>query len=126
MLVLQPCELKIQELPTHHYTQHSYRVLVGFWLLTAIVLVNSYSSTVVSSLTVPTMMPSITSLERLAASKDISILTRKDTAIGQQILVYRLLNKSIKFYYHGKLLLFLMDNSDGLQIYLTECKIRNI
>ena len=67
-------------------------MLLGFWLLAAIVLVNSYSSTVVSSLTVPRMMPSITSLEALAASKDVSILTKKDTAIGQQILVYRLFN----------------------------------
>ena len=61
-------------------------MLVGFWLLAAIVLVNSYSSTVVSSLTVPRMMPSITSLEALAAN-DVFILTRKDTAIVQQILV---------------------------------------
>lgn len=50
------------------------------------VLVNSYSSTVISHLTVPKIKKSINSLEDLAASNDVKILIRKDVIIGQQIL----------------------------------------
>lgn len=51
------------------------------------VLVNSYSGIVISSLTVPKMMPPIETLEDLAASKDVEIIVRHDTLIGEQILV---------------------------------------
>ena len=69
------------------YYQYSFRILVGFWLLAALVLVNSYSSIVVSSLTVPKMKPAINSFEDLAASKEVSLVLRKDIVISQQILV---------------------------------------
>ena len=51
------------------------------------VLVNSYSSIVTSSLTVPKMKPSIDSLEDLAASEDVDVVLRSDVSTGEQILV---------------------------------------
>ena len=67
--------------------RNSYRILAGFWLLAAMVLVNSYSSIVISSLTVPKMKPSIDSLEDLAASEDVDVVLRSDVSTGVQILV---------------------------------------
>lgn len=69
------------------YAQHSFRLLVGGLLLAALVLVNSYSSIVVSSLTVPVMTPVINSFEDLASNKRVSLLIRKDIILGQFILV---------------------------------------
>ena len=60
---------------------------MGVWILIATVLVNSYSGTVVSYLTVPKMKPLINTFEDLAASKDVAILVREDVVIGQQIMV---------------------------------------
>ena len=76
--------------------RHSFRVLVGCWLLVAVVLVNSYSCIVVSSLMVPTVHPAINSLENLAASNDVSLIIRKDYALGQQILA--IINKICIFH----------------------------
>ena len=69
------------------FTKYSFRILAGCWLLAALVLVNSYSSIVVSSLTLPQMKPTIESFEDLAASEEVSIVLRKDFAISQEILV---------------------------------------
>lgn len=65
----------------------SFRILVGGWLLVATVLVNSYSGTVVSYLTVPKMKPPINTFEDLATSEDVGILIKEDVVIGLQILV---------------------------------------
>lgn len=65
----------------------SFRILVGVWLLIATVLVNSYSGTIVSYLTVPKIKPSINTFEDLAISKDVELIIKKDVVIGQQILV---------------------------------------
>ena len=68
--------------------RNAFRILAGFWLLiAAMVLVNSYSSIVTSSLTVPKMKPSIDSLEDLAASEDVDVVLRSDVSTGEQILV---------------------------------------
>ena len=67
--------------------RHSYRILAGFWLLGAMVLVNSYSGIVISSLTVPKMKPSIDSFEDLANSNEVGLVLRYDTYMGEQILV---------------------------------------
>ncbi|XP_057369972.1 glutamate receptor 1-like [Daphnia carinata] len=64
----------------------SFQILVGTWLLVAMVLVNSYSSTVVSYLTVPKMKPSIQTFEDLAASPAVGLILKVDTDIGQKIL----------------------------------------
>lgn len=65
----------------------SFRILVGAWLLVAFVLVNSYSSTVVSYLTLPRRKPAINSLEDLAADESVGIILQTDTLVGQRILV---------------------------------------
>ena len=70
--------------------RHSYRILAGFWLLGAMVLVNSYSGIVISSLTVPKMKPSIDSFEDLAISNEVGVVLRHDTSIGEQILVRKI------------------------------------
>nr|CAH0101184.1 unnamed protein product [Daphnia galeata] len=64
----------------------SFRVLAGVWVLCAMVLVNSYTGIVTSSLTTPKMKPSIDSFEDLVASKGTGIVLRSDTAMGVQIL----------------------------------------
>ncbi|KAI9566014.1 hypothetical protein GHT06_009813 [Daphnia sinensis] len=68
-------------------TRLSFRILVGVWLLIATVLVNSYSGTIVSYLTVPKIKPSINTFEDLAVSTDVELIIKKDVVIGQQILV---------------------------------------
>jgi len=66
----------------------SFRILVGGWLLVATVLVNSYSGTIVSCLTVPKMKSQINTFEDLAApSNDVGFIIKPDVIIGQQILV---------------------------------------
>ena len=61
--------------------------MAGFWVLVGMVLVNSYSGIVISSLTVPKMKPTVESFEDLAKSEDVGIVLRSDFIIGQQILV---------------------------------------
>ena len=73
------------------YSRLSFRVLAGVWVLCAMVLVNSYTGIVTSSLTTPKMKPSIASLEELAASKEIGVVLRSDVSTGVQILVNILL-----------------------------------
>nr|CAH0098391.1 unnamed protein product [Daphnia galeata] len=60
-------------------TRLSFRVLVGVWLLIATVLVNSYSGTVISYLTVPKMKPPINTFDDLIASEDIGLVLLADT-----------------------------------------------
>ncbi len=67
--------------------QLSFRVLVGAWLLIATVLVNSYSGTVISYLTVPKMKPPINTFEDLVASKEVELILLAETVIEQQIRV---------------------------------------
>ena len=67
----------------------SFRIIVGVWLLIAMVLVNSYASTVISHLTVPKMNPRINTLEDLAsANQDIDIITWEETVFGKFVLVW--------------------------------------
>jgi hypothetical protein len=67
--------------------RHSFRILVGFWLLGAMVLVNSYSGIVISSITVPKIKPSVNSFEDLAENQEVGIVLRHDMIMGEQILV---------------------------------------
>ncbi|XP_057381702.1 glutamate receptor ionotropic, kainate glr-3-like isoform X1 [Daphnia carinata] len=64
----------------------SFRIMTGIWVLCATVLVNSYTGIVILSLTKPRMKPTINSFEDLAASKEVLIVFRHDTAMGEQIL----------------------------------------
>ena len=66
--------------------RHSFRILAGLFLLSATVLVNSYSGTLISSLTVPKFKPAIDSLEDLANSEDV-ILTLNSNSVLAQIFV---------------------------------------
>ena len=68
-------------------SRHSFRIAAGFWVLAGMVLVNCYSGTVISSLTVTKMKPPIESLEDLAKSEEVGVLMRSDVIIGQQVLV---------------------------------------
>lgn len=71
----------------HYNNRFSFRILVGVWLLVATVIVNCYSGTVISYLTVPKNKPKINSFEDLAASNEVGVIIRGDFVIGQQILV---------------------------------------
>lgn len=66
----------------------SFRLLIGAWLLVAMVLVNSYSGTVISFLTVPRMKPPINTLEDLATSRDVNLILYRDIVITRQIMVF--------------------------------------
>ena len=68
-------------------SRHSFRLIAGVWVLLGMVLVNSFSGILISSLTIPKMKPSIKSFEDLAASEDVEVLIRQDTGIGDAILV---------------------------------------
>ncbi|XP_046635994.1 ionotropic receptor 93a-like [Daphnia pulicaria] len=64
----------------------SFRILVGVWVLVATVLVNSYSGTVISYLTIPNMKPPINTFEDLVASEDVELIILADTMTKKQIL----------------------------------------
>lgn len=51
------------------HRQFSYRILLGAWLLAVIVLVNAYSSLLISYLTIPTLMPAAKNYDDLAFNK---------------------------------------------------------
>ena len=65
----------------------SYRLLVGFLLLAATVLVNSYSGTLVSSLTMTKLKPTVNSLEDLSASSDLTMTVNVISIVAQTIVV---------------------------------------
>ncbi len=70
--------------------RYSYFILVGTWVLAATVLVNGYSGTITSALTVPKMKRAVDSLEDLAYMEDtgeVSLSIQPDTILGQNILV---------------------------------------
>lgn len=102
-----------------HVSRLSFRILVGSWLLVATVLVYSYSSTVVSHLTIVVTKPHINSLEDLAASKDVGLLLLADF-FPEEILV------SLFFFYFYSLsycfdcIRGLKNNVSGCQIWGTE------
>lgn len=69
------------------YYYYSFRILVGCWLLGALVLVNSYSSIVVSSLTVPKLQPAVNSFQDLVSNGEVTLISQKSVVITQIILV---------------------------------------
>ena len=72
------------------FAVHSFRILVGCWLLATSVLVYGYSSIVVSALTVPKLKPAINTFEDLAANSDVGLILRGDMVVGQQVLVRKI------------------------------------
>ena len=87
-------------------SRFSFQIIIGSWLLAAMVLVNCYSGTVVSYLTAPRMIPSINNFEDLAASEDVGVLVLDNTFIGQQIMVIKI-----------RFLVIVTDLKDILSIY---------
>ena len=65
----------------------SFQILVGAWLLAAMVLVNSYSSTIISYLTVPKMKPSINTFQDVVVNEDTDVIIWEESAFGQLIMV---------------------------------------
>ncbi|XP_057374584.2 glutamate receptor ionotropic, kainate 2-like [Daphnia carinata] len=57
------------------------RLIVTAWCLTAVVFVNSYTSSLVSYLMAPKFVPVITTLQSLADSKEISLMVLKHTSV---------------------------------------------
>ncbi|XP_046447449.1 uncharacterized protein LOC124196410 [Daphnia pulex] len=64
----------------------SFRFLVGTWALVATVLVNSYSSTVISYMTVSKNKPAINTFEDLVASENVELIVLADTTTKKQIM----------------------------------------
>jgi hypothetical protein len=71
-------------------SRFNFKIIIGSWLLAAMVLEKCYSGTVVSYLTAPRMIPSINNFEDLAASEDVGVLVLDNTFIGQQIMVIKI------------------------------------
>jgi hypothetical protein len=55
-------------------SRFNFKIIIGSWLLAAMVLEKCYSGTVVSYLTAPRMIPSINNFEDLTASEDVGVL----------------------------------------------------
>ncbi|EFX80847.1 hypothetical protein DAPPUDRAFT_317968 [Daphnia pulex] len=64
----------------------SFRLLIGTWALVATVLVNSYSSTVISYMTVSKNKPAINTFEDLVASENVELIVLADTTTKKQIM----------------------------------------
>ena len=75
----------------------SFRILVGAWLLVAMVLVNSNSGTVVAYLTAPKMKPFINTFEDLVENEDVGLIIKEDVIIGQQILVISTISPKMSY-----------------------------
>nr|CAH0099265.1 unnamed protein product [Daphnia galeata] len=67
-------------------SRFNFKIIIGSWLLAAVVLVNCYSGTVVSYLTAPRMIPSINNFEDLTASEDVGVLVIDNYVIGKQTM----------------------------------------
>lgn len=72
--------------------QLPFTLLLGAWCLMACVLVNAYSSILVSYLSVPKLHPIVNSLEELAGQKELRLIVPGKTILANRILV----NNSMK------------------------------
>lgn len=66
----------------------SLRIVLGFWLLMMIVLINAYTGVLTSLLTVPKLKPIPQSLEDLAAMKDYRVTINKNHLLAIAFLVH--------------------------------------
>jgi hypothetical protein len=62
-------------------------LLVGIWCLVTVVLANGYAGTLFSFLSVSKLQQPINSIEELAASSDITLLTQSETELTNRFLV---------------------------------------
>ena len=65
----------------------SMRMVITVWCLTAVVLVNAYTSSLVSYLMAPRFLPLINTVQELADSHDLKIAVLKFSAIDSTIFV---------------------------------------
>ena len=71
------------------FKQFSFRIMIGVFCLTALVLDNAYSGTLISFLTVPKLMPVTKSLDDIATQRyqNVLCLTEKNEEIANALLV---------------------------------------
>ena len=67
--------------------QVSFRIVVGTWCVMALVLVNAYSSVLISNLSVPKHQPILQSLEEVAAQHHYKLAVAENTIFANRILV---------------------------------------
>lgn len=63
------------------------RLIAGVWCLTMVVLVNAYSSTLMSYLTVPKLTPIVNTLTELAASRDSQLTIDFESDMSRMFMV---------------------------------------
>lgn len=63
------------------------RLIVTAWCLTAVVFVNSYTSSLVSYLMAPKFVPVITTVQSLADSNEISLIVLRHTSVESTLFV---------------------------------------
>ncbi|XP_057376140.1 ionotropic receptor 93a-like [Daphnia carinata] len=79
----------------------SLRLIAGLWCLTMVVLVNAYSSTLMSYLTVPKLTPIVNTLAELAVSRDSQITIDFESDMSRMFMdassgPYRILGNSLR------------------------------
>ena len=67
--------------------RNSIRFIIGLWLLTMVVIVNSYSGVLTSLLAIPKLEPTIESVEDLVASEQYKLTIEKDVILTRDFLV---------------------------------------
>ena len=75
-------------------TSRGIFILVGIWLLMAVVLANAYAGTLFSFLSVAKLEPIINSLEDLGNSKDVQLIIQDRSELANRFLV---IHKKLKF-----------------------------
>ncbi len=65
----------------------SMKMIIGIWCLTAIVLVNSYTSSLVSHLMAPRFVPIINTAQELADSRELKISALEFSSVDSTIFV---------------------------------------
>jgi len=76
------------------YYKLSFRILQGAWCLAAFVLVNAYSSTIISYLTAPKLITVAETLDQVALGypQNLKLLIEKDNIMTGRYLVCLILN----------------------------------
>ncbi|XP_046450957.1 glutamate [NMDA] receptor subunit 1-like isoform X2 [Daphnia pulex] len=93
-------------------TRFSLRLVVGLWCLTMVALVNAYTSTLMSYLTVPKLKPIVNTLADLAASLDTQVTVDfesdpsrifLDASVGPNVIIGDFLRNNPQFLVKGSL-----------------------
>jgi len=73
------------------WKQLSFRILLGSWCVAAFVLVNAYSTTLISNLTAPKLTPVARSYEDVASPnppKNVKLIVEKNEIGAQYAMVF--------------------------------------